>query len=330
MIDRSGEIKRILITGIMGSSGKFLCDHLRAHRPQVEIHGTARRKGRKDGPTGVALHECDLLDTASIVRALRASRPDAIFHLAANPDKGFEIPSAILMNNAVGSVNLFEAVRLERGFHPPEKPDFDPLLVSVSSSEVYGDVRPEDVPITEECPLRPVSPYGIAKLAQDHFGRVYHKAHGLRIVTTRAFTYLNPHRQDLFATSFARQIAKIEVGKRDVLMHGNLDSVRTLMSAESVAEAYWLAATRCRFGEVYNIGGTATMTVGEVLLRLSGMSHKAPIRTVQGPDLLRPADVTHQVPCSDKFRKETGWQEKLDVDAALRGLLEHWRREVRK
>lgn len=354
MIDRSDEIRKVLITGIGGSGGRCLLGYLRAEHSRVEVHGAVRRKTSRQG-LGAVLHEVDLLDFGSIVQCLRKSRPDVIFHLAANSDKGFEIPTAMLLNNAVGSANLLEAIRLERdltfldgigGYN------FDPVVVVVSSSEVYGDVRSEDVPITEECPMRPVSPYAISKVAEDHLGRLYHRAYGLRTIVTRAFSYVNYCHPSIFTSAFARQIAEIEQGKREVLLHGNLESVRTFVDTRDIMHAYWLAAARCRFGEAYNIGGTKTMSVGEVLNRLLVMStgkpggpRRAPIKKTpsllprrllpritirEDPGLLRPVDVTQQIPCSDKFIAETGWERKFDVDESLRGLLDYWRKEVAK
>ncbi len=341
MTDRTSEIKRVLITGAAGSSGRFLIDYLRREQPQVEIHGAVRRKNRVQGLEGVMLHEVDLLDTASILRCIWGCRPDAIFHAAANPDKSFECPSAVLMHNAVGTANLLEAVRSFTDVSGEGwGREFSPIAVVVSSSEVYGDVRPEDVPITEDCPMRPVSPYAVSKVACDHLGRIYHKAYGMRVVVTRAFTYLNPLRPDLFASSFAKQIAEIEAGKRDVLRHGNLESVRVMCDARDVMHAYWLAATRCSFGEAYNIGGNYRATVGEVMLKLMNLSEHSerwkyqvkprtmPIKWEPDPALLRPVDVTLQVPDCSKFRGVTGWAPRFDIDSSLRALLDHYRREV--
>lgn len=334
MIDRSNEIKRVLITGINGSGGRCLLEYLRAEHPTIEVHGAVRRKASRRG-LDATLHEVDLLDFGSILQCLRKSKPDAIFHLAANSDKGFEIPTAMLLNNAVGSANLLEAIRLERNIFPSTQ--HDPIVVVVSSSEVYGDVKPEDIPITEECPMRPVSPYAISKMAEDHLGRLYHKAYGLRTVVTRAFSYINNRHPSIFTTAFARQIAEIEQGKREVLLHGNLASVRTFVDTRDIMHAYWLAAIRCRFGEAYNIGGTITMSVGETLNYLIHLSMHTPgsfvwtpIKVRESPGLLRPVDVTQQIPCSDKFIVETGWQRKFDVDESLQELLDYWRRKVVK
>lgn len=335
MIDRTNEIKRVLITGACGSAGRFLADYLRREQPQVQVDGTARRVHSRAPVPGVQLLEADLLDTASLMRVVQAAEPDLIYHCAANPDKGFEIPSAIIQNNLIGTANLLEAIRLIRSdaseWIVKANRNLNPIFIMVSSSEVYGAVTPEDVPIKETCPFRPVSPYAVSKVGCDHLARIYHKAYGMCTIVTRAFTYLNPLRPDLFASSFAKQIAEIEVGKRDVLKHGNLDSTRVLMAAEDMAHAYWLTATRGRFGEAYNIGGSEPITVREVLDKLGCMTKLGGmLETRQDPALLRPTDVTMQIPDCSKFRQDTGWECKIDIDAALLGLLEHYRKEVRR
>lgn len=323
-VDRSGEIRRVLITGAAGSSGRMLADYLRREHPGVQVFGACRRKNSRRPLAGVRMFEVDLLDSNSILHALHEAAPDAIFHAAANPDKCFETPSAVLQHNAVGTANLLESVRVWGRWGDTHKP---PVVVVVSSSEVYGDVLPEELPVKETNPTRPVSPYAVSKLACDHLGRIYFKAYGLRTVITRAFTYLNPLRPDLFASSFARQIAEIEAGKSNILRHGNLDSVRVVCDARDIMEAYWLAATRCRFGEAYNIAGGTKTTVREVLWGLLQFS-TARVKMEQDPALMRPVDVTLQVADTTKFRTETGWAPKFDLDSSLKALLDHYRREV--
>jgi nucleoside-diphosphate-sugar epimerase len=203
----------------------------------------------------------------------------------------------------------------------------DPLIQLCSTSEVYGQVDPKDVPIREEAPMRPASPYAVSKVAQDLLGYTYFAAYRMRIIRTRMFAYLNPRRIDLFATSFARQVARIEVGLQSDLLHGNLDSVRTIVDVRDAMRAYWEALLRCEPGEVYNIGGTATMSVGEVLKRLIAMARK-PIPTRLDAALLRPADVTLQIPNVDRFVAATGWKPKYSFDDSLSHLLDYWRRRV--
>jgi len=321
------EIRRVLITGIAGSGGSYLAEYLVHHQPHVEIHGISRwHSTSSENLTSVrdkvTIHEADLLDFGSVFSVLQETQPDALFHLAAhaNVRASFDIPSAVLNNNIIGTSNLFEAVRLAR---------LDPLIQLCSTSEVYGQVDPQDVPIDEDTPLRPVSPYAVSKTTQDLLGWSYFVSYKMRIIRTRMFAYLNPRRTDLFATSFARQIALIEAGLQKELVHGNLDSVRTLIDVRDAMRAYWEAVLYCQPGEVYNIGGASTMTVGECLQHLIALS-PVPIPTRSNPNLFRRADVTLQIPCVDKFVRETDWQPQYSFEESLKDLLEYWRREVDK
>ena len=317
--------ERALITGIAGSGGSYLADHIASSRPEVRLHGLARwhTQGTDNlrGPGAVAaVHECDLTDLSSVLRAFERSRPDVVFHLAshANVRAGFDVPLAVLDNNIRGTANLFEGIRLAR---------LDPLVVLCSTSEVYGAVDPRDVPIAEECRLAPVSPYAVSKAAQDLLAFSYFTSYGMRIVRTRMFAYFNPRRADLFATSFARQVARIEAGLQDELVHGNLDSTRTMIDVRDAMRAYWVAAERCEPGEAYNIGGTTVITVGQFLETLCRQARR-PVPTRLDRALLRPADVTLQIPDTRKFRQATGWAPEHGFDASVAHLLDYWRESV--
>lgn len=318
--------QRVLITGIAGSGGSYLADYIAEHVPAAEIHGFARwhstttQDNLRHVRDRVKLYEVDLTDYGAVLRALQESKPDAIFHLAAhaNVRASFTTPQAVLSNNILGTSNLLEAIR---------HAGLDPWVQICSTSEVYGQVDPKDVPIKETAPLRPASPYAVSKVAQDLLGWTYFTGYKMKVVRTRMFTYVNPRRADLFATSFARQVALIERGLQAELVHGNLDSVRTLIDVRDAMESYWLALQYGEPGEVYNIGGTTTLTVGEVLERLIGMANK-PIPHRVDPKLLRPADVTLQIPDTTKFEKATNWKPRYDAAASLKFLLDHWRREA--
>lgn len=262
------------------------------------------------------------MDPSSVLEVIQQVRPDAIFHLAAhaNVRTSFITPHAVLANNILGTVNLFEAIRLSK---------LDPVVQLCSTSEVYGQVDPKNIPITEECPIRPASPYAVSKVAQDLLGGSYWLSYQMQIIRTRMFAYLNPRRTDLFATSFARQVAWIEAGlQENEIVHGNLDSVRTLVDVRDAMRAYWDAIIWCAPGEVYNIGGVTTMKVGEFLERLIAVA-KVPITTRCDPNLLRPADVTLQIPAVEKFAKATGWKPQYSFEDSLAYLLDYWRREAR-
>ncbi len=321
------KFSRVLITGAAGSGGSYLAEYIAQNHPEVEISGLVRwhsstQENLAQIKDKVKIYEADLLDFGSVFSALQESQPEAIFHLAAhaNVRASFQTPNAVLNNNIIGTSNLFEAIRQAK---------LDPIIQLCSTSEVYGQVDPKDVPIKEDAPLRPVSPYAVSKTTQDLLGWSYFVSYKMKIIRTRMFAYLNPRRTDLFATSFAKQIAWIEQGLQRELAHGNLDSIRTMIDIRDAMRAYWDAALYCEPGEAYNIGGATTLTVGECLKQLIALS-TVPIPTRPDPKLFRPADVTLQIPSVDKFVRETGWEPEYSFDESLRDLLGHWRREAEK
>jgi GDP-4-dehydro-6-deoxy-D-mannose reductase len=320
-------IRTALITGVSGSGGSYLAEYIANEQPSVALHGVSRWHSTTTTDNLAAIrdritvHEVDLTDFAAVYSVLKTVKPDAIFHLAshANVRASFQTPNAVLANNILSTSTLFEAIRLA---------EIDPLVQLCSTSEVYGQVDPKYVPITEEAPLRPVSPYAVSKTAQDLLGFSYFKSYGMRIIRTRMFAYLNPRRADLFATSFARQVAFIERGlQAEPLRHGNLDSVRTMIDVRDAMRAYWEATLHCEPGEAYNIGGTTVITVGDFLKLLLGMASR-PIRTLQDPALLRPADVTLQIPSVDKFKAATGWAARYSFEESVADLLGYWRQRA--
>ena len=323
-VDSPRSFQRVLITGISGSGGSYLAEYIAKYQPHVEVHGlsrwhsTASSENLRAIAHKVNLHEADLMDCGSVMRVIQQVRPDAIFHLAAhaNVRASFITPHAVLANNILGTVNLFEAIRLSK---------LDPVIQLCSTSEVYGQVHPKNIPITEDCPICPASPYAVSKVAQDLLGGSYWMSYQMQIIRTRMFAYLNPRRTDLFATSFARQVAWIEAGLQDnVIVHGNLESVRTLIDVRDAMRAYWDAIVWCVPGEVYNIGGVTIMKVGEFLERLIAAA-KVPITTRCDPNLLRPADVTLQIPAIEKFAQATGWKPQYSFEDSLSELLGYWR-----
>ncbi len=320
--------RKAFITGMSGSGGSYLADYILEHHPDVEVHGTSRwhsttsRKNLDHAGDRAHVHECDLMDFPALFSVLQKVQPDVIFHLAAhaNVRASFDAPFAVLQNNIMGTVNLLEAIRMLGK---------NPVLQICSTSEVYGQVDPKNVPITEECPINPSNPYAVSKLAQDALGFTYYRSYGMNIVRTRMFAYINPRRDDLFATSFARQVAAIEAGLQTELLHGNLDSMRTLIDVRDAMESYWVAAEKCAFGEVYNIGGNTKITVGD-FLEILKRNATCPIPSRVDLSLLRPADVTLQIPDVTKFTEATGWRPTYSFEESVRWLLEHCRREVQK
>jgi GDPmannose 4,6-dehydratase/GDP-4-dehydro-6-deoxy-D-mannose reductase len=318
---------RILITGITGMVGSHLAEYVLAHHPGTEVHGLVRWRSPLANIAAVQprvrLHEGELRDLHSLVRVLETVRPDWIFHLAAQSyvSASFLAPADTLHTNVIGTTNLLDAVRLT---------GLDPRIHICSSSEVYGQVREDELPIREGNELRPASPYAVSKVGEDMVAQQYFLSYGLKTIRTRMFTHTGPRRGDVFAESaFAKQIAEVEAGvKRNPIQVGNLSSVRTFADVRDAVRSYWLLLERCAPGEVYNIGGERTMTVGEMLDLLIGMA-RCRITYEVDPALVRPSDVTLQIPDTSKFRAATGWAPRVPLETTLRDLLDHHRARLR-
>ena len=312
---------KVLITGIAGSGGSYLAEWILANHLDVEIHGFVRWHSTTSQhnldaiANHLHLHEVDMIDLPSIIRVLREVKPDRIFNMAshANVRVAFDTPLAVLENNMMLTANLLEAIRLECP---------GTLLCHCSTSEIYGN--PEQYPITELHPVKPVNPYAVSKLCQENLVYAYYKSFNIRCIITRAFAYINPRRRELFSSAFALQIARIEHKKQDILHHGNLDSLRTLVDVRDIMEAYWISCDRCDIGVPYNIGGDNIISVGQFLDLLISKA-KCYIQTKQDPALMRPTDITRQVPDVSKFLAKTGWKPKYTFEESVEFLLDHAR-----
>jgi GDPmannose 4,6-dehydratase/GDP-4-dehydro-6-deoxy-D-mannose reductase len=317
---------RALITGITGMVGSHLAEYILESHPAVEVHGLVRWRSPLDNirhlQSRLRLHEAELRDLNSLILLLRTVKPDWIFHLAAQSyvSVSFLAPADTIHTPIPGTLTLLDAVRVT---------GTTAKIHICSSSEVYGQVRPDEVPIRETNPFRPASPYAVSKVGEDMIALQYFLSYGVQTVRTRMFTHTGPRRGDVFAESaFAKQIAEIEAGRRrNPVKVGNLDSVRTIADVRDAVRAYWLLLEKCPPGEVYNVGGEVTMRVGDVLAILKSMA-RCPIEHEVDPGLLRPSDVTLQIPDTTKFREATGWKPGIPVEETLRDLLDYHRDRV--
>lgn len=317
---------RVLITGITGFVGSHLAEYILSLNGKHDIYGLCRWRSPRDNLANfydkVTLLEADLCDLGALIRQVGTVKPDVIFHLAAQSYvlTSFNSPIHTMWTNTIGTTNLLEAIRIT---------GIDPVVHICSSSEVYGQVREEDVPIKETCPFRPASPYAVGKIGEDMVSLQYWLSYGIKTIRTRMFTHTGPRRGDVFCVSaFAKQIAAAELGLISPIVRvGNLDSVRTFCDVRDAVRAYWLLVNQCEPGEVYNIGGDRTMTVGEVLDILLSFS-KIKLEVKVDSNLMRPSDVTLQIPCTDKFRNHTGWQPVIPLEKTLEDTLDYWREEL--
>jgi len=316
---KNRDFKKCLITGITGSGGSFLTEHILKQNKNIKIYGLYRSNGYKKilenkFKKRIQLFKLDLNKFNSVKKIIKKIKPDLIYNFASNADvrQSFEIPREIINNNYQSTLNIFEAVRLLK---------LKTLIVHISTSEVYGNVSKKDVPIKETLSMRPVSPYAVSKAYQDLCAQLYNKVFGLNIIITRMFTYINPRRNNLFQSAFATQILKMKKNKNNILKHGNLKSIRTSLSLEDAMSAYWLTAKKAKVGEIYNIGGTKKYLVGEVLDKLIKIT-KVEIKKKIDKKLLRKKDVTLQLPNINKFCSHTSWKQKDSLDVSLKRLLQ--------
>lgn len=321
-------LKKVLITGITGFVGSHLAEYIIQYQKRTKIYGLLRWRSPKNNILGIldkiTLCYGDLEDYSSLEKILGDVKPDVIFHLAAQSyvDFSFASPLSTLQVNVLGTANLLELVKTLK-----LRDRYDPIIHICSSSEVYGQVREDEIPIKETNPLRPASPYAVSKVGEDMLALQYFISWKIKTIRTRMFTHEGPRRGEVFAPSnFAKQIAAIETGKqKPEVKVGNLDSVRTFMDVRDTVAAYWLLVNKCTPGEVYNIGGKETMTIREMLAKLIKMSKKRKIKVTVDPARLRPSDVTLQIPNVEKFVGQTGWKLKYKFDDTLQALLNYWR-----
>ena len=325
--------KNVFITGITGMVGSHLTDFL-LDNTDWEIYGFCRWNDnfeniqhifpRINSKDRVRLIYGDLNDYPSVTKALKTSKPDYVFHLAAQsyPQTSFTAPLETLETNILGTAKLLESIR---------DLDLDPVIHVCASSEVFGRVPKEFLPIDEEVPFHPASPYAISKVGTDLIGRYYAEAYGMTIMTTRMFTHTGPRRGDVFAEStFAKQIAMIEAGLIEPKLHvGNLDSLRTWSDVRDAVRAYYLLVTTDPVGgEYYNIGGSFSCSIREMLDHLLSLSTNKDIEVVIDKGRLRPIDADLQVPNTSKFKKHTGWEPEISFEKTMSDLLNYWRQRV--
>lgn len=325
--------KKALITGVTGMVGSHMADFLLANT-DWEVYGACRWRspldnlshlmGRINARDRLHLVDFELRDSVSLQRMVDDVQPDYVFHLAAQsyPKTSFTAPIDTLDTNILGTARLMEALR---------GVDTSPIIHVCASSEVFGRVSADKLPIDEECSFHPASPYAISKVGTDLLGRYYAEAYGMTVMTTRMFTHTGPRRGDVFAEStFAKQIAMIEAGQiPPVVKTGNLKSMRTWADVRDAVRAYYLLVTvNPVAGAYYNIGGTHSCTVEDMLGLLLSLSTRKDIAVETDADRLRKIDADLQIPDTTKFRRHTGWEPTIAFEQTMADLLEYWRDRV--
>lgn len=308
---------RILITGVTGVIGSHLADHL-IERRVGEVWGLRRWRSARYQPAGLRCIEGDVTDYVSLADAVDRCRPDIVFHLAAQSytAPSFDAPRTTWEVNVMGTINLLEAIR-----RAPHKPD---VIVVAGSAAAYG--QQDRFPTDEEAPLRPVSPYGASKAAQEIVAFQYCRSYGLPVVATRSYIHVGT-RQGLHnaVQSFAWQVARAEAQLQEpVVRVGNLDTRRDILDVRDAVRAFWLLAEHGRAGEVYNVCRGEAYRIGDLLERLLGMSRRE-VAVEIDPERLRPTDPPLELGSRTKLTAATGWKPSIPIEQTLRWILD-WHR----
>ncbi|MFH1407077.1 MAG: GDP-mannose 4,6-dehydratase [Candidatus Omnitrophota bacterium] len=318
-------MERVLITGITGFVGSYLAEFL-LEKKNIEVYGIERWRSKMENVEHIKdklhLHECDIRDASSVSKVMDEVKPQKVFHLAAQSyvPMSWSAPAETLTTNIIGELNIFEAIRELK---------INPLIQIAGSSEEYGAVKENELPVKETNELRPLSPYAVSKVGQDLLAYQYYRSYKLNVIRSRAFNHEGPRRGDVFSTSnFAKQIALIEKGKKEPIIYvGNLDAKRDFTDVRDVVKAYWVLLEKCTPGEVYNICSGKAYSIKEMLDML--LSHTKVKPKIQAdPARMRPSDVPVLIGDSTKFREKTGWKPEIPFEKTLEDLLDYWRQRV--
>jgi GDP-4-dehydro-6-deoxy-D-mannose reductase len=321
-------MKKILITGIGGFVGRHFVDYLQNSPREFEIHGIARSK-----PQGMFYsdqlshnikihhHQADVTDTARIQSVINEVQPDQILHLAAQSSvaESWISPAPSFMNNISGFLNIIEAVR---------QGSCTPRILSIGSSEQYGRINENDLPLAEDHPLNPDNPYAAGRVAQEHLAMVYHDGYGLDICCTRSFNHCGPGQSDRFvASSIALQFARIAQGRQDKTIHiGNGSIVRDFLDVRDVIRAYTLLLEKGVSGEVYNICSGRGYSIRELVTLLAD-KRKTKVQIVEETQKMRPRDNPSIIGNNAKVRAAVNWQPEIPLDTSLDEMVTFWEKQ---
>jgi GDP-4-dehydro-6-deoxy-D-mannose reductase len=317
---------KILITGATGFVGSHLLEYC-LQNTGAEIFGTifpdnfeSEIKKIEHLNGKAKFFRCDLTNKDSVREVFTKSKPDKIFHLAGQSHvlSSFQSPEKTLLNNIASDLNILEEAR---------KMESSPVIITAGSSEEYGLVLKEELPINENNQLRPLSPYAVSKITQEKLAFQYHQSYGLKTVLMRFFNTEGPGRGQEFVTStFSKQIAEIEKGlKEPVIYVGNLDAERDFIDIRDATGAYWLASEKCKFGEPYNICSGKSRSIRSILDILLDLSAVKNIEIKQDQARMRPSDVPVILGDNSKFNMQTGWKPKIPFEKTMEDLLNYWR-----
>lgn len=314
-----------MITGLTGFVGSHMADLLVANKHR--LYGITRGNQSNENVVHlkrkITLFKVDILNKKDIGAIIKKVKPDYIFHFAAQSSNldSFEKPEFTFRTNLIGTLNLLDAVISAK---------IKPTVVIAGSSEEYGLVEKDELPIGEDNPLRPQNPYAVTKIAASYLSYQYAKTYGLKIIRVRSFNQEGPRRQERYVISnFAKQIAEIEKSKREPVIYvGNLDSERDFLDVRDSVRAYWMLAQKGEGGEVYNVCSMKPRKISDVLISLLSLSSAKNIKIRKDKKRMRPSELPVFYGDNTKIRNKTGWKSKIAFEETLKDTLNYWREKI--
>lgn len=314
-------MKKALITGVNGFVGRYLAEYLLTQ--DVEVIGTYRNQIHdEDKVEKTEYYKLDVLNQEELGEIIVKTEPDYIFNLAAqssaaiswkNPQKTMEV-------NINGTINLLQSIR---GI------GLSPRILLVGSSEEYGFIKPEDIPVNEQQDIKPGNPYAVSKIAQTLIGEVYSRAYNMEIIMVRAFNHIGPRQSATFvASDFAKRIAQMEKGILEpVLLVGNLEAKRDFTDVRDIVRAYYMLMSQGEKGEIYNIGSGNQYEIQYILDSLLELTN-IDIEIKRDPNRMRPSDVTIVQCDNTKLKRITSWKPEYTIKETLLDIINYWRKTV--
>ena len=314
---------RLLITGFTGFVSQHFLELLNKLEPGSAVLGIDKNIPDSNfsnySNLTISFENIDLLNRSATDKILDSFQPEYILHLASvsSVAQSWQTPLDSFVNNTNIFLNLVEQIRINKS---------KCRILSVGSSEEFGEVTEKELPLTEEHPLKPVSPYAVARVSQEMLSKIYADGFSLDIVMTRSFNHIGPGQRDVFViSSFAKQLVQLAKNNSgaNTITTGNLSVIRDFVDVRDVVRAYYLLFKKGRSGEVYNICSGKGIVLKDIISTMSELLG-IKVDTIVNPQLIRPNENKKVIGSYQKIKDELGWQPEIEIEKSLADIIQYW------